>query len=98
MKSRGSNESCLVAFPSPAPGLHDPTSCPHGDPQRPSARTSGFRKGAERKRERRNVSAPASLLAAGSVSFQGWVNSSQDGLEVRVDASGSPWPSWHYAG
>lgn len=53
---------------------------------------------AERKRERRNVSAPASLLAAGSVWFQGWVNSSQDGLEVWLDASGSPWPSWHYAG
>lgn len=50
MKSRGSNESCLVAFPSPAPGLHDPTSCPHGDPQRPSARTSGFRKGCRKEK------------------------------------------------
>lgn len=53
---------------------------------------------AQRKREGRNASDLASLLAAGSVWFQGWVNLSQDELEVRVDAGSSPWPSWHYAG
>lgn len=75
MKSRGSNESCLVAALSPPLALHDPTSCPHGDQQPPSARKSGFGKGCTKEKGEEKCYLPqqASLLQSLCSFRAGWV-------------------------